>query len=57
MLSTSTSKIEGIGPLMTKTNTSDRDNVSELFLSQGIDISTADILMASWRRSEGPDDS
>ena len=35
---------------MVETNTSDREGVREVFLSQGFDNNTVDILMASWRK-------
>ena len=37
-------------PQKTETNTSDRENLREVFLSQGFDNDTVDILMASWRK-------
>ena len=49
-ISTSTTKTRGTAPLEVKTNTSDREGVSEVFLSHGLDNDTVDILMASWRK-------
>ena len=44
----STTKTRGTAFLVVKTNTSDREGVREVFLSQGFDYDTIDILMASW---------
>ena len=48
--SSSTTKTRGAAPLVVETNTSDREDVKEVFLSQGFDNDTVDILMASWRK-------
>ena len=48
--SNSTTKNRGTAPLVVKTNTSDRESLREIFLSQGFDNDTFDILVASWRR-------
>ena len=48
--STSTTKTRGTAPLVVETNTSDREGVREVFLIQGFDNYTVDILMASWRK-------
>ena len=47
---TSTTKTRGTAPLVVETNTSDREGVREVFLIQGFDNDTVDILMASWRK-------
>ena len=49
--STSTTKTKRTAPLVVETNTSDREGVREVFLSQGFDNNTVDILMASWKKS------
>ena len=48
--SISTTKTRRTAPLVVETNTSDREGVREVFLSQGFDNNTVDILMASWRK-------
>ena len=48
--SNSTTKNKGIAPLVVETNTSDRESVREVFLTQGFDNDTVDILMTSWRK-------
>ena len=48
--SISTAKTRRTAPLVIETNTSDREGVREVFLSQGFDNNTVDILMASWRK-------
>ena len=48
--STSTTKTRGTAPFVVETNTSDREGVREVFLCQGFDKDTIDILMASWRK-------
>ena len=48
--SNSNTKNRGNAPLVVETNTSDRENFREVFLSQGFDDDTVDILMASWRK-------
>ena len=48
--STYVTKTRGTAPLVTETNTSDTEGVKEVFLSQGFDNNTVDILMASWRK-------
>ena len=35
---------------MSETNTSDRESIREVFLIQGFDNDTVDILMTSWRK-------
>ena len=37
----------GTAPLVVETNTSDRESIREVFLSQGFDNNTVDSLMAS----------
>ena len=49
--STSITKIRGTAPFVAETDTSDKEGVREVFLRQGFDNDTADILMASWRKS------
>ena len=49
--STSTTKTRGTAPLAVETNTSDKEGVREVFLNQGYDNDTVDILTASWRKS------
>ena len=46
----STTKTRRTEPLVVETNTADREGVREVFLSQGFDNNTVDILMASWRK-------
>ena len=48
--STSTTKTRGTAPFVVETNTSDREGVREVFLCQGFDRDTIEILMASWRK-------
>ena len=48
--STSTTKTRGTASLVVETNTSDREGVRKVFLNQGFDNDTVDILMASWRK-------
>ena len=48
--STSNTKTRGIVPLVAETNTSDKEGVREVFLSQGFDNDTAVILMTSWKK-------
>ena len=45
--SASTTKTAGTAPLVAKSNTSNKDVVRELFLSQVFDNDTVDILMTS----------
>ena len=47
---TSITKTRGTTPLVVETNTSDREGVREVFLNQGFDNDTVDILMASWKK-------
>ena len=48
--SNSTTKNRGAAPLVVETNTSDRESLVEVFLSQGYDNDTVDILRANWRK-------
>ena len=48
--STSATKTRETAPLVVETNTSDREGVREVFLIQGFDNDTVDILMTSWRK-------
>ena len=48
--STSTTKTRRTTPLVVETNTSDREGVREVYLSQGFDNNTVDILIATWRK-------
>ena len=41
-------------PQKTETNTSDRENLREVFLSQGFDNDTVDILITSWKKAFSP---
>ena len=43
-------KTRGTAPLVSETNTSDRESIREVFLIQGFDNDTVDILMTSWRK-------
>ena len=47
--STSTTKNRGAALLVVETNTSEREGVTEVFLSQGFHNDTVDIFMESWR--------
>ena len=47
---TSTTKTRRTTPLVVETNTSDREGVREVYLSQGFDNNTVDILIATWRK-------
>ena len=46
----STTKTRGTAPLVTETNTSEREGGREVFLSQRFDNDTADIRMGSWKK-------
>ena len=48
--SNSITKTRGTAPLVSETNTSDRESIREVFLIQGFDNDTVDILMTSWRK-------
>ena len=48
--STSTTKTRGTAPLVVETNTSDREGLRDVFITQGFDIDAVDILMANWRK-------
>ena len=45
--SSSTTKNRRTAPLVVETNTSDRESLREVYLSQGFDNDTVDILMES----------
>ena len=55
--STSITKIRGTAPFVAETDTSDKEGFREVFLRQGFDNDTADILMASCRKSPFPSNS
>lgn len=46
--STSTIKIRGTAPLVDEANTSDREGISEVFLSEGFENNIVDILIVDW---------
>ena len=52
---TSTTKTVETAHLVTKSNTSDREGVREVFFSQDFNNDAADILMASWRKGSFSD--